>query len=214
MNYDIGAPYDFHSVIHYNSDALQKTNRPTILSKPPILISDSNEIYHKRDKLTPIDVFKLQRLYKCQTIDKPEIITDLNEDDTERADKLKKRFRIEAKFNGITDDLVEKYLNQTFSYCGIKSFWPLNYPLIDKNHGLYKLICIKRKPVGERCRFSIECQEDTSTCIRPFFTKVGYCVNSNNQKFNEISQTVNDSLFEYGKKVKDVLGKLKKKIFG
>jgi hypothetical protein len=34
-------------------------------------------------------------------------------------------------------------------------FWPPDYPLVENNHELYKLICIRKKEVNERCRFSI-----------------------------------------------------------
>ncbi|CAF0843490.1 unnamed protein product [Brachionus calyciflorus] len=211
-NYEIDVPYDFHSVIHYNSDALQNANKPTLISKVPILLSDSNEIYHKREGMTPLDIYKIQRLYKCKALEIPDFITGISQDD-ERVEREKKRFKTEANFNSISNEMIEKYLNQTFSLCGGNYFWPLNYPLVESNHRLYKLICMKKKSPGEKCRFSIECNSE-SVCIRPFFKKVGYCIKIDNEKINNLSQNVNDSMFEYGKKVLNVLGNLKKKIFG
>ena len=34
-------------------------------------------------------------------------------------------------------------------------YWPADYPLVESKHELYKLICIRKKEVNERCRFSI-----------------------------------------------------------
>lgn len=204
-------PYDFQSVIHYNSDALQNHQKPTLISKVPILISSSNEIYYQRESLTPIDIYKIQKLYKCKTIKIPELISSI---DPERAEEIKKRFRTEAYFNEINSELVERYLTHSFNLCGFNRYWPVDYPLVNSTHRLYKLMCQKKREIGEQCRFSIECQDDLSVCVRPFFKKVGYCIKTDNIKINEISQTLNDSLLKYGKVFKDAYISLKNKIFG
>lgn len=75
---EMDAPYDYHSVIHYNSNAFNKDQHsPTILSKQAALVSDQNEINHDRKKLSPIDIYKIQSLYKCQTLTIPSIIKKL-----------------------------------------------------------------------------------------------------------------------------------------
>lgn len=182
-----------------------------MVSKVPILISGSNEIYHNRESLTPIDIYKIQKLYKCKTISIPELVSDA---DPARMEEIKKRFRTETNFNGISEELIERYLDHSFGICGLNRYWPVDYPMVNSTHRLYKLMCLKKKDIGQECRFSIECQDDLSVCVRPFFKKVGYCIKTDNTKINEISQTVNDSLLKYGKVVKDALSVLKKKIFG
>jgi hypothetical protein len=70
----LDTPYDFYSVTHYDSDALQINSKsPTILSKIPALISDNFELFHKRETLSPIDIHKVQSLYKCKVITIPTI---------------------------------------------------------------------------------------------------------------------------------------------
>jgi hypothetical protein len=70
----LDTPYDFYSVTHYDSDALQINSRnPTILSKIPGLILDNFELFHKRETLSPIDIYKVQSLYKCKVITVPTI---------------------------------------------------------------------------------------------------------------------------------------------
>lgn len=193
---------------------MQRNGQPTILSKIPVLISDNNEIHHVRDKLTPIDIFKLQKLYKCSSIDIPEIVHENDSIEEERMEKMRQRFKLEAKFNGIGEELVEKYLQKSYTTCGVEHYWPLSYPIVESDHRLYKLMCTRKKSVKESCRFSIECNDDFAVCVRPFFKKVGLCVRPNNEKLNELSQTVNDSMFKLGNKMKSAFGQLKDKILG
>lgn len=71
---NLDTPYDFYSVTHYNSDALQiSTSSPTILSKIPALILDNFKLFHKRETVSPIDIYKIQSLYHCQLIKTPVI---------------------------------------------------------------------------------------------------------------------------------------------
>lgn len=212
---DIQAPYDFHSVIHYDSNAMKnRNNGPTIVSKIPVLISETNEIYHHREKLTPIDVYKIQRFYKCNTIPIPEIVKEQDTLEEDKMNKINGRFRLEAQFDGISDDLIEKYLEKTYDTCGVEHYWPPNYPLVEVKHRLYKLMCSRKKGVKERCRFSIECQDELAVCIRPFYIKSGFCVRPENETLNRMTQVVNDSMFKFGRKVKDTAKKMKLQIFG
>jgi hypothetical protein len=207
------APYDFHSIIHYNSDALQKNSEPTIVSKIPVLISDSNEIHHVREKLTPIDVYKIQRFYKCAHIPIPEIVKENDSIEDERMGKINERFRLEARFQSISEELIQAYLDKTYDSCGIEHYWPPNYPLVDSKHRLYKLMCQRKKQVKERCRFSIECLDEIAVCVRPFFINSGFCVRPENEKLNKVTQVINDSMFKAGKSVKDAFKKVKINIF-
>lgn len=97
-NTELDTPYDYHSVIHYNSDAMQREREPTIISKQPVLISDGNEIYHTREKMTPIDIYKVQRFYKCPTLPIPEILKEGDSIEAEKMEIIIERFKLEADF--------------------------------------------------------------------------------------------------------------------
>lgn len=113
---DLDAPYDFHSVIHYNSDALQKKDSEhTITSKTPVLLSEQNEIYHSREKLTPIDIYKVQKFYKCPTIPKPNIVKMGDMIEAERLETITNRFKLEAQLKVIKHNYSVSFLTQ-FNY--------------------------------------------------------------------------------------------------
>ncbi len=212
--YEIDAPYDFHSVIHYNSHAFSSYfNSPTILSKIPALDSDQNEINHPRDKLTPIDIFKIQSLYKCNTLTIPSIIKSADSIEEEKMEKISARLRIEARFNGVSDDLVEKYLEKTYDTCGVDHYWPPDYPLVESEHRLYKLMCLPKKTTYERCRFSIECQDEDAVCFRFLVRKKGHCVRFENDKVHRVVQKINDKSYELGFTVKSALSNFINKNF-
>jgi hypothetical protein len=116
---------------------------------------------------------------------------------------MKKRFETEAAFNGITPELRDKYFQKTYNSCGMKHFWPVNYPMVESNHTLYTLVCTLKKKFGEKCRFSLECADDDAVCVRPLYLNVGVCFRTENDNFNMISQKVNDKMLEAGKFVKD-----------
>lgn len=205
---DIDAPYDFHSIIHYNSNAFKKDDSPTILSKIPALYSDHNEIHLLRDRLSPIDIFKIQSLYKCRTLTIPVTLKENDAIEEERIDKINKRFNLETEFNNVDSDLASRYLEKTYEMCGIDYVWPVDYPLVESKHRLYKLLCQKKKNPRGRCRYSIECNDEEAFCLRPLFKKKGYCMKFNNEKLNSISQTINDKMFEYGIKFKKGIKKI------
>jgi hypothetical protein len=208
---DLDAPYDFHSVMHYDSNFFQKNFfKPTIVSKIPVLISESNEIYHDRDRLTPIDVYKIQRLYKCPTIPVPKIVTEktgsmnVNDDDDEQQRKIKERFYLEGKFSGTSDELLQRYLNKSYETCGVEHFWPPSYPLVESNHPLYKLMCLPKRKTLKICRFSFECAGEKSVCVQPFFINKGFCLQPDSEPLNKASQILNDSAFKLGNKAKEI----------
>jgi len=201
-------PYDFHSITHYNSDALQLNKEiPTILSRIPALLSDQNQLYIQREKLSPIDIYKVQKLYKCSLIKAPRIVKYEDDDDTEHEalEKVKERFNTEAKFSSINETLIERYLKKTYETCGINHFWPHDYPLVKTEHELYKLICVHKKSYGESCRFSLDCVDNDAICVRPFFIKAGVCFKLENEALNNFGQSVNDKMYQAGKKIKDTM---------
>ncbi len=190
-------------MIHYNSNNFQKDDGPTLLSRVPALVSDKNEIHAKRDKMTPIDIYKIQKLYRCEALTIPEVIREHDSIEEDRIEKINKRFMLETRFNGISETLAEKYLEKTYETCGIDYAWPVDYPLVESNHRLYKLMCMRKKAPGGRCRFSVECDDEEAVCVRPFFKKRGFCVKFSNEKVNHFTQRANDLMFEWGIKVSD-----------
>lgn len=179
-----------------------------------MLISENIERYTVWNVLTPIDIFKVQKLYECNSIDIPEIVHELYWFDKYKMSQIRIRFRLEASFNGIGEELIEKYVEKTFKTCGLKHFWPVNYPIVESKHRLYTLMCIKKKTVLETCMFSIECEDEYAVCVRPFFKKVGICVRPDNEQLNQLSRTVNDSMFIIGNTMKSAYGSIKDSIFG
>lgn len=84
-------PYDFSSITHYNSDAMQVGNRPTIVSKLPMLLSPSNTLDIERNTFSKIDILKIQRLYGCQEIERPEIRYAMDANDLKDIEEITKR---------------------------------------------------------------------------------------------------------------------------
>jgi hypothetical protein len=177
---------------------------PKMLSKFPPLVSDKNALRSSRDKLSPIDVHKIQTLYQCEAISVPEVRSDSI--DEVRLANITKRFMTETKINDISEALAEKYLETSLRLCGENHFWPVHYPLVEDEHPLYKLMCTPKRvasPKDEwygKCRFSVECDDrEKSYCVRPFFKRRGYC----SKLGGSVGQSFNDWLFGWGQSIKD-----------
>lgn len=207
------SPYDFFSITHYNSDALQKSkNQPTIVSKIPALLSKNNQIEVERRFFSAIDIIQVQSLYNCKKMNSPKISKESSVQDTEHRLKQSKRFEKEAAFLGLDKDLIQKYLNKTYDTCGLDHFWPADYPLVESNHKHYQYICVEKKNSNGRCLFSLECSNDEAVCNRPFFKKRGWCINTGYDDLNKINQKINDEIMEKGKVIKDTLSQTGNKI--
>lgn len=199
-----GVPYDFFSVTHYNSDALTKDRKQlTILAKMPALVNDKNEIFFERNTMSNLDILQIQLLYKCRTMAPPDIVKTKSFADEAKIAKLRDRFKLETAFDSIDESVSDKFLQRTFRTCGLSHFWPSEYPLIDDNNELYTYVCIKKRAQGERCRFSLECEDEDAVCIRPFFKRSGNCFKTENKKLNQYTQKINDKMFKAAKKIKD-----------
>ena len=94
------------------------------------------------------------------------------------------------------------YLKKTHEICGLNHFWPVNYPLVNSSHRLYKLMCVPKRPLKSSCKFSIECSDENAVCFRPILLPNGTCTKLTNEKLNEILVKINDSLIKVGKKIK------------
>ena len=200
------SPYDYLSITHYNSYSLQKKNgQSTMLSKIPALYAKSNKIEMDRDTVSNIDVFQVQSAYNCKLIPVPEYeVDEFRLLSFKRS--LSERLIKEAKFRGVSDDVIEKYLEKTFTVCGLDHYWPIDYPIVESNHLHYRFVCKTKKEPNQKCKYSIECEDD-AYCVRPFFTSTGICVRTGNEKIDLIGQAINDEMFESGKKVKDTAKK-------
>ncbi|XP_013400113.1 zinc metalloproteinase nas-14 [Lingula anatina] len=56
--YDLGAPYDVNSILHYEKDAFSKNGKPTITPKDPSVTLGNT-------RMSTWDVVKINRLYRC-----------------------------------------------------------------------------------------------------------------------------------------------------
>jgi hypothetical protein len=122
FNMSEDTPYDFYSITHYNSNAMQiDPNTPTITSKIQALLSDNQELFHNRENLSPIDIYKIQKLYNCKVITIPKVkINDGGlEDILVKTAKINKRFKLEASLREISNELMDKYLKKNYETCGI-----------------------------------------------------------------------------------------------
>lgn len=193
-------PTDYHSILHYNNPDAPKAE------KSNMLYFDKLDEY--RNTLSTLDKYIVQTLYKCKQISMPDV--ELSEDNIEQEnwDKIIERFRLEAEFNCISKDIVDKYLDKSYEMCGVSHTWPLSYPLLESKHPWYKLLCLNKKPHGSRCRYSIECEDETAVCVRPFYKRRGYCTRFTNQNLNSVSNTVNDWMFKIGNVVKRPICKM------
>lgn len=198
------SPYDFLSITHYNSNALQiDKTKANILSKIPALISKENKLNFERNTLSKIDILQIQKLYECNEIVQPWIRKAMDFSELEETRKINDRFTNEAIFSGISEELVEKYLEKTTKTCGIEHYWHMEYPLVESEHKHYLYVCEKKKLANQYCRFSIECQGEDSSCIRLFFRKHGFCLKTKYAKLNAYGQKINDVIFQKGQVVKE-----------
>lgn len=179
-------PYDFYSIMHYNSNSFQQNvilDKQTIQSKYPSLLSNKN-LYHSKEELSPIDIYKIQKLYQCKTIDMPKIVY-LNESLSNKNKTVLRelRFIVEASASSINKNVIDRYLRQTYDICGENHYWPYDYPLIDSRNDIYKLICMPKKKLDDICRFSIECLDDNAVCVRYRINKLPHCYKSDTLSF-------------------------------
>jgi hypothetical protein len=119
---------------------------------------------------------------------------------------------MEGTFKGISDEVLLRYMNQTYQMCGLEHYWPVNYPLVESRHPLYKLMCARKKGENEKCKFSFECSDKQATCLRPFFVPTGFCARLSSDKLNVAAQKAHDMFFKFGIKVKNTL-KMMKSLF-
>lgn len=89
-------------------------------------------------------------------------------------------------------------MDRTFTTCGLDHYWDLKYPIVDSNHKHYEFICKPKKPAKEECLFTIECQDEQATCLRPFFINTGICFRTKYARVNKISSVVNDQIMKNG----------------
>lgn len=192
--------------MQYNSDALQANkNKLTITSKYPSLLKEE-KIQIERDTLSLIDIIQIQRFYNCEQIslDNFKIV---NITSMQLVENLYGRFREETSNLKISRDLANKYFKRTIQTCGLYHYWPLDYPIVENNHELYKTVCLKKKGKNEPCKFTEECNIEKGFVCSKVLLKNGVCrfLNSNpirtfarilESKFNILTKTVSKKFDE------------------
>lgn len=87
-------PYDFHSMINHQQ------SRPVNSEKPIVLLSDGNDYeadYSNRDRLSPLDVYKVQRFYSCAKIQIPDVMKAGDSIEAEMIETIQTRFKLESE---------------------------------------------------------------------------------------------------------------------
>ncbi|KAM7361905.1 zinc metalloproteinase nas-1-like [Cochliomyia hominivorax] len=62
-----GVGYDYGSVMHYSPNAFTRNGQPTIVAKKP----EGRYVMGQRDGFSPLDIEKVNRMYKCKDNPKP-----------------------------------------------------------------------------------------------------------------------------------------------
>jgi hypothetical protein len=198
------SPYDYHSILHLNSNSFQKDKSiPLIKSKFNSfnnLMLINSEDRSTTNLMSPIDIIEIQNNYGCKSIKMPDILYEHTVEDSKLRTDLEKRFKLEADFLRRDKQLMNLYLNKTFETCGMNHYWPFDYPLVESQHKHYQLYCLQKKKTTEKCRFSLECVND-AVCVRFAFKTNGLCV-----KPGSVGRDINDAMFKLGKKFKDIFG--------
>nr|ACQ58148.1 Low choriolytic enzyme precursor [Anoplopoma fimbria] len=66
---NLGTPYDYNSVMHYGRFAFSRNRRPTIIPIP-----DENVSIGRATEMSPIDILRVNRLYRCNsTASRPDL---------------------------------------------------------------------------------------------------------------------------------------------
>jgi dGTP triphosphohydrolase len=176
------------------------------------LLNRDFELFYKRDRLSKIDIYKIQKVYGCDLIKLPHI-EYYNETTSYLIEDINERFHIEAAFEQVDTLLVEEYLNKSNSFCGRNHFWPIDYPLVTDKNELYKLVCQEKKKLSATCQFSLECLDEEAICVRFLFKKHGFCFKyEDNDDINEFGQDINDGAFKTGSFFKRTKDYMKKKL--
>lgn len=85
------SPYDFMSIMHYNSNAQQMGSDPVIVTKVPALLSKGNTLDIDRKSFSKIDILQIQNFYECNEIQRPIIRKAVNNDDLSFIEETKER---------------------------------------------------------------------------------------------------------------------------
>jgi hypothetical protein len=62
---NFGTPYDYFSIMHYDSYAFSRNGKPTIVAKSEKL----NRIIGRMETLSFGDVMRIRRMYKCECVE-------------------------------------------------------------------------------------------------------------------------------------------------
>lgn len=174
-------PYDYFSIMHYNSKSFSRNGKALIRSKHPILLSDDGILKINIKKLSPIDIIQVQRMYNCPQLKLPSIVKlytkngsillgaykTINDDaiiNSSSKEFLKlisdvRQLRRNLKLNlKNLFNLTKIYYLNSVKICGLNYYWPLNYPITNEFNVLYRFICEPKKHAGDFCSLTFQCK--------------------------------------------------------
>ena len=125
-------------------------------------------------------------MFRCDTLPIPgEGMSESVEES--RLVKIVERFKTETVLDSsINQTLVDIYLEKTHQLCGLDRVWPLEYPIVESNHKLYKFLCVQKKEKWSKCHYSIECDNEEAVC------EFGKCINPQNRILSDVMQVLHD----------------------
>ncbi|TKS69455.1 Low choriolytic enzyme [Collichthys lucidus] len=65
---NLGTPYDYNSVMHYGRFAFSRNRQPTIIPIP-----NNNVAIGRATQMSPIDILRVNRLYRCNSTSRPDL---------------------------------------------------------------------------------------------------------------------------------------------
>jgi hypothetical protein len=136
----------------------------------------NNTVQIERNQLSPIDIIQVQRKYGCNEASIQEIVAVGNKS-TDYINSFVLKFETEAANLKIPESVSYSYLVRSMVTCGVSHYWPLDYPIVEHDHELYRAICRQQKPKNEPCKFTLECQADLE-CAKILFRN-GVCRQTN-----------------------------------
>ena len=151
------------------------------------------------EELSPIDIIQIQRFYGCKETSIPQV-TKINEKHMNGLHDAYGQFVKEAIQLGFNLTLANSYFTRSLKTCGYDHYWPLDYPIVENHHELYKTVCLKKKKKNGSCKFTIECENDME-CSK-ILLRNGVCRKPETNKFKIFARIFESKLKQFSQTLK------------